>query len=244
MWEVWSYGLNHLPRNRKGIGTKWVFKEKKNGVFRARLVVKGYDQIAGVDFQYNFAPVTSEVTLRILLILWVLEDYFAEVADVQTAFLHGDLEEELFIKIPVGYKEFLAETNESIDHKYLQLEKSTYGLVQAARSWWKKFTTVLKEKLNFQQHANDSCLLKRIDESGRVFLIIYVDDCFVVGDKAAVKNTLTEIQGVYNITRSKNIEDFIGCNIKRDGNKILLSQADLIKKMIEKFKGKINGLKE
>ncbi len=58
---------------------------------------------------------------------------------MQTAFLHGDLEEELFIKIPIGYKELLAETNESIDHRYLQLEKSTYGLVQAARSWWKKF---------------------------------------------------------------------------------------------------------
>jgi hypothetical protein len=243
--KVWrKEGLDHLPRNRKGIGTKWVFKQKKNGVYRARLVVKGYDQIAGVDFQYNFAPVTSEVTLRILLILWVIEDYFAEVADVQTAFLHGDLEEELFIKIPVGYKEFLAEINESIDQKYLQLEKSTYGLVQAARSWWKKFTTVLKEKLNFQQHANDSCLLKRIDETGRVFLIVYVDDCFVVGDKAAVKKALSEIQGVFSITRSENIEDFIGCNIKRDGNKILLSQPDLIKKMVEKFESKIKDLKE
>jgi len=243
--KVWrKEGLDHLPRNRKGIGTKWVFKQKKNGVYRARLVVKGYDQIAGVDFQYNFAPVTSEVTLRILLIMWVIEDYFAEVADVQTAFLHGDLEEELFIKIPDGYKEFLAETNESIDQKYLQLGKSTYGLVQAARAWWKKFTTVLKDKLNFQQHANDSCLLKRIDATGKVFLIIYVDDCFVVGDKAAVKKALAEIQGIFNITRSENIEDFIGCNIKREGNKILLSQPDLIKKMIEKFENKIENMKE
>ena len=243
--KVWrKKGIDYLPQNRKGIGTKWVFKQKKNGIYRARLVVKGYDQIAGVDFQYNFAPVTSEVTLRIMLILWLLEDYFAEVADVQTAFLHGDLEEELFIKIPDGYKEFLAETHESIETKYLQLEKSTYGLVQAARSWWKKFTTVLKEKLKFQQHENDSCLLKRIDGTGKVFLIVYVDDCFVVGDKVAVKRALDEIQGVFNITRSDNIEDFIGCNIKRDGNKILLSQPDLIKKMIEKFESKIKGMKE
>ncbi len=86
-------GLNEIPYNRKGIGSKWVFKEKKNGIFRARLVAKGYDQVAGIDFQYNFAPVTSEVTLRILLVLWIVNNYFAEVADVQTAFLHGDLEE-------------------------------------------------------------------------------------------------------------------------------------------------------
>ncbi len=63
---VWrKKGLDTLPSNRKGIGTKWIFKVKKNGVYRARLVAKGYNQIAGIDFQYNFIPVTSEVTLRI-----------------------------------------------------------------------------------------------------------------------------------------------------------------------------------
>jgi len=242
--KVWrKEGVNDLPRNRKGIGTKWVFKKKKNGVYRARLVVKGYDQVAGIDFQYNFAPVTSEVTLRILLIIWIIEDYFAEVADVQTAFLHGDLEEELFIKIPSGYKEFLAETNEEIKEKFLQLAKSTYGLVQAARAWWKKFTSVLKNDLGFEQHANDSCLLKRVNSDGKVFLIIYVDDCFVIGDKGAVKKALTDVQSVFNITRSENIEDFIGCHIQRVKDKVLLSQPHLIKKMLDKFENKIENLK-
>jgi hypothetical protein len=78
---------------------KWVFKEKRNGVFHARLVAKGYDQIARVDFQYNFAPVTNEITLRIALILWVLQGLYAEAADVQTAFLHGNLDEEIYIQI-------------------------------------------------------------------------------------------------------------------------------------------------
>ncbi len=57
-------------------------RKKKNGVFRARLVAKGYDQIAGVNFQYNFALVTSEITLRILLILSIIDDLYAEIADV------------------------------------------------------------------------------------------------------------------------------------------------------------------
>ncbi len=121
----------------------------------------------------------------------------------------------------------------------MKLEKSSYGLVQAARSWWKKFTTVRKEKLRFQQHENDSCLLKQVDQEGRVFLIIYVDDCFVVGDRHAVKKALEDITMHFNITCSKNVEDFIGCTIKRDGNAILLPQPDLIKKMIKNFKGKI-----
>ena len=170
----------------------------------------------------------SEVTLRIILILWVLEDYYAEIADVQTAFLHGDLEEEIYIKIPTGYKEFLSKKGQSIEGNYLQLEKSTYGLVQAACSWWKTFTSELKNKLGFKQCQNDSCLLKRTDQEGKVFLIVYVDNCFVMGNEAAVKKALSEIEKIVNITRSKNVEDFIGCRIQREGNQIMLSQPDLI----------------
>ncbi len=124
----------------------------------------------------------------------VSEDYFAEVADVQTAFLHGDLEEELFIPIPFGYKEFLREIGQTIAGNFLRFEKSTYGLVQAARSWWKEFTTVLKTDLNFEQYENNSCLLKRQNESGKVFLIVYVDYYFVVGNKKAVKLALNNIE--------------------------------------------------
>ncbi len=83
-------------------------------------------------------------------------------------------------------------------------------MVQAARSWWMKFTLILKQELGFKQHANDSRLLKRIHETGKVFLIVYVNNCFVVGDKVAVKEALADIQKFFN--RSKNIEDF-GCNI-------------------------------
>ena len=242
---VWrNEGLKFLPRNRKGIGTKWVFKQKKNGVYRARLVVKGYDQVAGIDFQYNFAPVTSEITLRILLILWIIEDYYVEVADVQTAFLYGELEEEIYIKIPDGYYEFLKEEKKKLEGKFLKLEKSTYGLVQAARAWWKKFTSKLKKELGFQQYENDSCLLKRENSDGRVFLIIYVDDCFFVGDKEAVQKALNDIEEIFKITRSTNVDDFIGCKIERQGNQILLSQPDLINKMIKQFGNKIDTLRE
>ena len=94
--EVWNRkGLSELPNGRKGIGTRWIFKIKKDGVYRARLVAKGYNQQAGVDFDYNYAPVLNEVTLRVMLILWITNNYNAEVADIQTAFLHGNLEEEL-----------------------------------------------------------------------------------------------------------------------------------------------------
>ena len=106
-----------------------MFKEKKNGVFRARLVAKGYDQIAGIDFQDNFAPVTSDVTFRMLLILMMTKEYYAEALDVKTAFLHGKLEEEIYINWLEGYTEYLSKEKKFEERKYLQLNKSIYGLV-------------------------------------------------------------------------------------------------------------------
>ena len=242
---VWlRKGLTVLPPGRKGIGTKWVFKEKKDGVFRARLVAKGYNQIAGIDFQLNFAPVTNEVALRIMLILWITKEYFAEIADVETAFLHGELEEELYLKIPNGLCEFLEEIGEKFDGDYLKLTKSIYGLVQAARSWWKKFTKVLKENLKFESFPGDSCLLRRNDENGSVFLILYVDDCFVLGNRVAVKAALEEIEKHFSIKRNENVHDFIGCSIERTGNKIFLSQPDLITKLLAKFEHELRDLQE
>ena len=137
---VWTCkGISILPEGRKGIDCKWVFKIKKDGTYCARLIAKGYNQKAGVDFQYNFAPVTSEKTLHLMLLSWKVNSYKAEVADVQTAFLHGNLKEELFLTIPEGYKEFLQENEEQIDGDYLKFDKSIYGLVQAAQAWWKRF---------------------------------------------------------------------------------------------------------
>ena len=82
----------HITQRTERHRFKWVFKIKKDGTHCACLVAKGYNQLAGVDFQYNFAPVTSETTLCLMLLSWIVNDYEAEVADVQTAFLHGSLE--------------------------------------------------------------------------------------------------------------------------------------------------------
>ena len=131
--NVWEQDkINKLPKDRKGIGTKWVFKIKKNGTYRARLVAKGYNQIAGFDFQHSFAPVTNKLTLQLFLITMLRKGLYCEIADVQTAFLHRNLEEELFLILPDGYREYKKKLGETVKGKYLKLRKSIYGLVQAA----------------------------------------------------------------------------------------------------------------
>ena len=158
--------------------------------------------------------------------------------------MHGNLEEDLFLTIPEGNREFLDEIDEDLVGDYLRLNKSIYGLVQAARAWWKQFMKTLKEDLGFVEYENDSCLLKRKTEKGLTILIMYVDDCFVIGDKDAVKEALNDIEKHYEIKRSEEVEDFIGCNIKRKQDKVYLSQPDLIGKVLESFKDKIKHLKD
>ena len=77
-----------------------------------------------------------------MLLSWIVNNYKAEMADLQIAFLHGKPEEELFLSIPEGYKEFLEEKGEQVNREYLKLNKLIYRLVQAARAWWKQFVEV------------------------------------------------------------------------------------------------------
>ena len=94
----------------------------------------------------------NDTTFKTMLALWINKGYDCLTLDVQTAFLYGKLEEELFIDLLEGYEIFLKENNEEIGmHKYLKIQKTLYGLVQAGREWWKIFVKTLKDKLGFRQ---------------------------------------------------------------------------------------------
>ena len=94
-----------IPNSRRLIGNEWVFKIKRDGTYRARLVVLGYSQILGVDYTDNFAPVAHDVSFRIALARMMVEKLDSLVMDVETAFLYGENDEEIFMKSPVGMEE-------------------------------------------------------------------------------------------------------------------------------------------
>ena len=94
-----------ISENRRLLGNKWVFKIKRDGTYRARLVALGYSQITGVDYTDNFAPVAHDVSCRIALARMMMGKMGSLVMDVETAFLYGDIEEEIFMKSPVGMEE-------------------------------------------------------------------------------------------------------------------------------------------
>jgi hypothetical protein len=156
MKGVWRHvKRREIPESRRLIGCKWVFKIKRDKTYRARQVALGYSQIPGVDFSDNFAPVVNDVTFRIALTRKLIEGLKSRIIDVETAFLYGYLEEEIYMKVPEGYVECGYQIE---DDDCFLLVKSIYGLVQAARQFWKKFTSTL-EKHGFILSQADPCLL-------------------------------------------------------------------------------------
>ena len=99
--NIWRYAkINRIPQNRRLIGNKWVFKKKRNGIYQARLVALGYTQVPGVDHKDNSAPVVSEVAFRVYLVMGLMYGWNFEIVDIETAFLYGELDEEIYMKIP------------------------------------------------------------------------------------------------------------------------------------------------
>lgn len=228
--KVWTpRKLEDVPHGMRPIGTRWVFVHKDDGRYRARLVVLGYNQVPGVDWKESFSPVVNDGTMRICFVLQAKhlkdEDWVAVHIDVQTAFLNGDLDEPIYLKIPDGYK-----MPEGYD--VLELHKALYGLVQAARQWYKTLSSYLLG-IGFTRSVADACLFHRHDKDGVVIFPLYVDDIQMQGHKAAVQKAIKELKAKFSITVLDKVEDFNGCHLTYLENGIKLTQPKLIKTLEE-----------
>jgi hypothetical protein len=161
--------------------------------------------------------------------------------DVETAFLYGDLEEEIYLKIPSGYKENFGNAK----NKCLLLRKSLYGLVQASRQWWKFFIKTLRA-INFKKSEIDPCLLIHKDKYGTVMLCVYVDDVLCIGDIVAIQKAIQAIQKHFAIKQMSQVKTYIGCSFVWDNTKtkLFLCQPELIAKMKKDFKKEIESLRK
>ena len=128
-----TWVLQELPKGRKSVGSKWVFKVKRNADvsvqrFKARLVAKGFTQVEGVDYVGTWAPVLSFTSMRLLLKIAIDQGLLVHQMDVKTAFLNGDLEEEIYMDQPKGFETGGPRVK-------CKLLKSVYGLKQAPKVW-------------------------------------------------------------------------------------------------------------
>ena len=224
-----------IPENRRLIGNKWVFKIKRDGTYRARLVALGYSQIPGVGYTDNFAPVAHDVSFRIALARMMVEKLDSLVMDVETAFLYGDIEEEIFMKSPVGMDEI--DPGSSPEDCY-QLKKGIYGLCQAARQFWRKFVdTIKKEPFGFTVSPADPCMLFKENNLGICIIIMYVDGMLIIGKKEQIQEFATMIQKEFSVKIQHNLVDYLGCefHMNKEKTRGWLGQPSIIKSLEQKF---------
>ncbi|KAD3640580.1 hypothetical protein E3N88_29803 [Mikania micrantha] len=174
-----TWALTNLPSGHKPIGLKWVYKIKRDAKgkivkYKARLVVKGYVQEHGVDFDEVFAPVTRLVTVRLMLAIAAREGWPVHHLDVKSAFLYGELKETIFVLQLEG---FVQKGKENMVYK---LSKALYGLCQAPRAWNIKLNDTLKG-IGFTRCQQEQAVYKRCLENERLLVGIYVDDIIITG---------------------------------------------------------------
>ena len=168
----------------------------------------GYSQIPGVDFTDNYSPVVNDVTFRLLLMAWMYFGLSAKIVDVETAFLYGELDEEIFMECPPGMQGVSQD-------KILALLQCIYGLVQAARMYHKKFVMIFK-KIGFTGGKVEPCLYSKKWELGLCYVAIYVEDNLIVRHPAAIVDTIKCLreEGL-TLKVEDDLKDYLSCEIIR-----------------------------
>ncbi|RVW52240.1 Retrovirus-related Pol polyprotein from transposon TNT 1-94 [Vitis vinifera] len=174
-----TWELVDLPPGCKPLSSKWIFKRKMKvdgsiDKYKARLVIKGYRQTEGLDYFDTYSPVTRINSIRMVLAIVALRNLEIHQMDVKTAFLNGDLDEEIYMEQPEGF------SAPGQEKKVCKLVKSLYGLKQAPKQWHEKFDNVMLSH-GFKINECDKCVYVKDTEHGYVIVCLYVDDMLIVG---------------------------------------------------------------
>ncbi|KAG6606576.1 Integrase catalytic core protein [Phytophthora cinnamomi] len=223
-----------LPNNQRAVGTKWVFKIKRNAdgsieKFKARLVAKGFVQKYGIDYTETFSPVVKYVTLRMIIAVAKYFGWPMDQLDVVTAFLYGLMKEKVFCSVPEG-----VELDDGFD--CVELLKAIYGLKQASRVWNETFDEYVRS-IGFRVSSYDPCLYIKVVDGECVLLLVYVDDVLVTGSSAEmIAEVKRQLKSRFEMTDSGKCSFILGIEVvdNADGS-VTLSQARYINDILERF---------
>lgn len=217
-----TWTLEDLPPGKKAIGCKWVYRAKyrSDGTterLKARLVVFGHRQVSGIDFNETFAPVAKMVTVGTFLANDVARDWEIHQMDVHNAFLHGDLDEEIYMQLPPGFKS-------SSPGKVCRLRKSLYDLRQAPRNWFAKLSRALNS-FGFKQSYADHSLFTFSKASIILHVLVYVDDLIITGSTTSAIETFRKyLNAQFYMKDLGALKYFLGIEVARGKEGLFLSQ--------------------
>lgn len=182
--------------------------------YKARLVAKGFTQTYGLDYFETFAPVAKMTTVRLLIDVAACQNWHISQLDITNAFLHGDLNETVYMKVPPGYFQLsnIPAINGITDPEnwVCKLVKSIYGLKQAPRCWFTKFAKALIANGFIQSHSDNS-LFTRQQGSKFLAILVYVDDILITcTDKDSIQEGIAYLSSKFKVKDLGALKYFLG----------------------------------
>jgi hypothetical protein len=196
------------------------------------LVAKGYAQKEGIDYNEVFSPVVKHSSIHILLALVAQFDLELAQLDVKTVFLHGDLEEEIYMSQPDGFKVTGKE------NWACKLKKSLYGLKQSPRQWYKRFDKFMTE-YGYTRSQFDNCVyFRKFLDGSFIYLLLYVDDMLIASkSKVEIDRLKAQLRTEFEMKDLREAKKILGMEIQRDRRKgtVCLTQTQYLKKILQRF---------
>lgn len=216
-----------LPPTRRPITSKWVFSRKSDGRYKARIVARGFTQIAGIDYTSTFSPVISYPSLRILLGLSASLGHHLHCLDVSNAFTQAPLTESIYMTAPPGLN--------LPKQKALLLQKSLYGLKQLSFCWNSELHATLVA-MKFVLLPSEPCIYVGTLARCNFFIGVYVDDLILSCSSVdAIARFKSSFMAAYRSRDLGPISTFLGLNIIQSREGITLNGSDYIKKILREF---------
>nr|GEY79198.1 putative ribonuclease H-like domain-containing protein [Tanacetum cinerariifolium] len=233
MQNVWI--LVDLPYEKRAIGTKWVYRNKKDerGIVirnKARLIAQGHTQEEGIDYKEVFAPVARIEAIRLFLAYASFMVFLVYQMDVKSVFLYGTIEEEVYVCHPPGF-----EDPENLDKVY-KVVKALYELHHAPRAWYETLATYLLEN-RFQRGTIDQTLFIKKQQKDILLVQIYVDDIiFGATNKALCQLFKKLIKDKFQMSSMGELTLFLGLRVKQKKDGIFISQDKYVAEILKKFR--------
>nr|GEV17079.1 putative RNA-directed DNA polymerase [Tanacetum cinerariifolium] len=231
-----TWRLVDLPNNSKCIGVKWVFKTKLNEKgevekYKARLVARGYGQEFGIDYMEVYAPVARMDTIRLMLALAAQNGWSIYQMDVKSAFLHGMLQEDVYVQQPQGY------VKNNNEHKVYKLQKALYGLKQAPRAWYSRIEAYFIAEGFVRSKTEHTLFIKKQEKEKVLYVNIYVDDLLFTGNnERLMEDFKASMKAEFEMTDLGKMRYFLGIEVIQSSSGIHISQKKYAAEILTRFK--------
>uniref|UniRef100_A0A2N9G9W6 Reverse transcriptase Ty1/copia-type domain-containing protein n=2 Tax=Fagus sylvatica TaxID=28930 RepID=A0A2N9G9W6_FAGSY len=227
------------PEGVMPVGYKWVFVRKRNEKneiirYKARLVAQGFSQRPGIDYEETYSPVMDAITFRFLISLVVTENLDMRLMDVVTAYLYGSLDNDIYMKIPEGYKMPEAYNSKSRNMYSIKLQRSLYGLKQSGRMWYNRLSEYLLKE-GFENNPICPCVFIKKSESGFAIVAVYVDDLNLVGTPEELTKTADYLKNEFEMKDLGKTKFCLGLQIEHLPDGILIHQSTYTEKVLKHF---------